>query len=139
LFTPEDEVQIRKRLEDIQHPVKLILFTQSSDCENCPDTEAIVRGLSELSEYLNLEVYDLQKDQAKAEQYKVTRVPALVLEGDRDYGIRFLGVPAGYEFASLLEDVVSIGKRQTGLDAETRAKVQAIEGPLNLKVFVTPG
>jgi glutaredoxin-like protein len=139
LFTPEDEVEIRKRLEDVQQSVKLILFTQSSDCETCPDTEAIVRALSELSDKLSLEVYDLQKDQAKAGQYKVTRVPTLVLEGDRDYGIRFVGIPAGYEFASLLENVISIGKRQSGLSDESRAKVQAIEGPLNLKVFVTPG
>jgi glutaredoxin-like protein len=139
LFTPEDEVEIKKRLDDVKQPVKLILFTQSADCETCPDTEALLRALAELSPNLHLEVYDLQKEQAKAEQYKITRVPTLVLEGDRDYGIRFLGIPSGYEFASLLEDVVSIGKRQSGLSSQTRAKVQAIEGPLNLKVFVTPG
>jgi alkyl hydroperoxide reductase subunit AhpF len=88
---------------------------------------------------LNLEIYDLQNDHEKAEQYKVTRVPTIILEGDRDYGIRFMGIPAGYEFASLLEDIVSIGKRQSGLSQESREKVQALKEPLNLKVFVTPG
>jgi glutaredoxin-like protein len=139
LFTPEDEVQIRKRLDDVSEPVKLILFTQTADCETCSDTETILRALSELSPKLNLEIYDLQKDQEKAEQFKVTRAPTIVLEGDRDYGIRFMGIPAGYEFASLLEDIVSIGKRQSGLSQESREKVQALKEPLNLKVFVTPG
>jgi len=139
LFTPEDEVQIRKRLEDVKDPVNMILFTQSTDCETCADTEALLRALSILSTNLILEVYDLQKDREKADQYKITRAPTTVLEGDRDYGIRFIGIPAGYEFASLLEDVVSIGKRRSGLSQESREKIQANKVPLNLKVFVTPG
>ena len=139
MFTPEDEVQIRKRLEDVKDPVKMILFTQSTDCETCADTEALLRALAILSTNLILEVYDLQKDREKADQYKITRAPTTVLEGDRDYGIRFIGIPAGYEFASLLEDVVSIGRRQSGLSQESREKIQAHTVPLNLKVFVTPG
>ena len=139
MFTPEDEVEIRKRLDDVTEPVKLILFTQSTDCETCEDTEKLLSALSKLSSKLILEVYDLQKDHEKAEQYKVTRAPTTILEGDRDYGIRFMGIPAGYEFASVLEDVVSIGRRQSGLSPESRQKIQANTVPLNLKIFVTPG
>jgi alkyl hydroperoxide reductase subunit AhpF len=117
----------------------MILFTQSSGCETCPDTEALLRAFAPLSANLILEVYDLEKNREKADQYKITRPPTIVLEGDRDYGIRFIGIPAGYEFASLLEDVVSIGKRRSGLSQESREKIQANKVPLNLKVFVTPG
>ncbi len=138
MFTPEDEVEIRKRLDDVTEPVKMILFTQT-DCETCDDTEALLSELSKLSTKLIFEVYDLQKDHEKAEQYKVTRAPTTILEGDRDYGIRFLGIPAGYEFASVLEDIVSIGRRQSGLSPESRQKIQANKIPVNLKVFVTPG
>jgi glutaredoxin-like protein len=139
LFTSEDEIEIKKRLEEVQNDVKLILFSQSLNCESCPETETLLRELSTLSDKLELEVLNPQLDRDKSEHYKITRVPALVLEGDRDYGIRYLGMPGGYEFASLLEDIISVGKRSSGLSDESRAKVQAVTEPLNLKVFVTPG
>lgn len=139
MFTPEDEIEIKKRLEEVQNDVKLILFTQSLDCESCPETETLLRELSALSDKLKFEVLNPQLDRDKSEQYKITRVPTLILEGDRDYGIRFMGMPGGYEFASLLEDIISVGKRSSCLSDASRAKVQAVTEPLNLKVFVTPG
>ena len=139
MFTPQDEIEINKRLEEVQDNVKLILFTQSLNCETCPETETLLRSLAALSEKLTLEVYNLHVDREKAEQYKVTRVPALILEGERDYGIRFLGMPGGFEFASLLEDLIAIGKRTSGLSEASREKIRAVTEPVNLKVFVTPG
>jgi glutaredoxin-like protein len=139
LFTPEDEIEIKKRLEDAQNDVKLILFSQSLNCESCPETETLLRELSALSDKLKFEVLNPQLDRDKAEQYKITHVPTLILEGDRDYGIRYMGMPGGYEFASLLEDIVSVGKRSSGLSEASREKIQAVTEPINLKVFVTPG
>jgi glutaredoxin-like protein len=139
LFTAEDEVEIKKRLEEIENNVKLILFTQSLNCETCPETEILIRELTKLSEKLTLEIYNPHVDREKAEQYKVSNTPTLILEGERDYGIRFLGMPGGYEFASLLEDLISVGKRSSGLSEASREKVQAVTETLNIKVFVTPG
>jgi glutaredoxin-like protein len=139
LFTPEDEIEIKKRLEEVENDVKLILFSQSLNCESCPETETLLRELSGLSDKLKFEVLNPQLDGDRSEQYKITRVPTLILEGDRDYGIRYMGMPGGYEFASLLEDIISVGKRSSGLSEASRAKVQAVTEPLNLKVFVTPG
>jgi alkyl hydroperoxide reductase subunit AhpF len=85
-----------------------------------------------------LEVCNPYIDRDKAQQYAVTRVPTLVIEGERDYGIRYLGVPGGYEFAAILEDVVAVGKRDSGLSEASREKLRALSEPLNLKVFVTP-
>ena len=139
MFTTEDEIEIKKRLEEVQNDVKLILFTQSLNCESCPETETLLKELAALSEKLTLETYNPHVDREKAEQYKVTRAPTLILEGDRDYGIRFTGMPGGYEFASLLEDIISVGRRSSGLSDASREKVKAVTEPLNLKVFVTPG
>ncbi len=139
MFTPEDEIEIKKRLEEIENNVKLVLFTQSLNCESCPETEILLRELSALSDKLSLEILNPHVDREKAEQYKVTLTPALILEGERDYGIRFFGMPGGYEFASLLEDVIAVGKRSSGLSEVSREKLQAVTEPLNIKVFVTPG
>lgn len=139
MFTSEDEIEIQKRLEEAENNVKLILFTQSLNCESCPQTEVLLRELAALSDKLTLEILNPHVDREKAEQYKITRTPALILEGERDYGIRFFGMPGGYEFASLLEDIIAVGKRSSGLSEASREKVQAVTEPLNIKVFVTPG
>lgn len=119
--------------------VKVLLFVQTFECPGCPETEVLLKALAELSNQLKLEIYNPQIDRDKAAQYKIERVPAIVLEGDRDYGIRYFGTPSGYEFASLLEDLVSVGKRASGLSEASRQKIQTLTEPLNLKVFVTPG
>ena len=139
MFDPQDEIEIKKRLSQMEHDVKVILFTQSLNCETCPDTERLLKAVAELSERVKLETLNPMIDRDRAEQYGVTRVPAIILEGDRDYGIRYFGIPAGYEFASLLEDLVATGKRQSGLSDASKELIGKLTEPLNLKVFVTPG
>lgn len=118
---------------------KIVLLSAPSNDEASEETERLVRALAELSPKLKLDVYDPQNSGEMLQKYHVTEIPTLILEGDRDYGIRYLGTPNGYEFASLLEDVVAIGKRESGLSEESRKLVQSLTEPLDLKVFVTPG
>lgn len=138
LFNSQDEQEIRKRLSLITQRVKMVLFTQTLDCDTCLDTEQLLKAVAELSDQVDLEILNLHVDRDRAQQYGVSRVPALVIEGDRDYGIRYYGIPGGYEFASLLEDLVAIGKRDSGLSEASKEKIQNLTEPLNLKVFVTP-
>lgn len=138
LFTAEEEQEIKKRLSEITNDVKLVLFTQTFNCDTCVETEALMRAVCELSERLKLEILNPHVNRERAEQYKVERVPALIVEGDRDYGIRYFGAPGGYEFASLLEDLVAVGKRESGLSEASKEKIRALTEPLHLKVFVTP-
>lgn len=149
VFSPQDELEIKNRLSEVVHDVRMVLFANpvrkivllsgSSNDEVSEETERLVRALSELSPKLKLDVYDPQDSGEMLQKYRVTEIPTLILEGDRDYGIRYLGTPNGYEFASLLEDVVAIGKRESGLSEESRNLVQSLTEPLDLKVFVTPG
>jgi glutaredoxin-like protein len=138
MFTPEDEKEIVSRLNQMTHDVKVILFSQSLNCETCPDTERLIRALAALSERIKLDVLNPMIDKDAATKYKVELVPTIILEGDRDYGIRYWGIPAGYEFACLLEDIVSIGKRESGLTEASKELIRELTEPLDLKVFVTP-
>jgi glutaredoxin-like protein len=138
MFRPEDEVEIKNRLSEITHDVKIVLFSQTFNCETCPETETLLKELAGLSERIKLELRNPQIDREEAARYKITMVPSVVIEGDRDYGIRYLGAPAGYEFACLLEDIVSVGKRESGLSEASKEKIRALSEPLNLKIFVTP-
>ena len=139
MFDPQDEIEIKKRLSEMNHDVRVILFTQTLNCETCPDTERLLKAVAALSDRIKLEILNPLIDRDQAAQYNISRVPAIILEGDRDYGIRYFGIPGGYEFASLLEGLVAVGKRESGLSDSSKEWIAKITEPLNLKVFVTPG
>src|SRR5687768_9008910 len=132
MFDPQDEIEIKKRLSEITHDVRVVLFTQSLNCESCPDTERLLKAVAALSEKIKLEILNPMIDRDRAAQYNVDRVPAIIVEGEKDYGIRYFGIPGGYEFASLLEALVAAGKRKSGLSETSIALIQKLTDPLNL-------
>lgn len=69
--------------------------------------------------------------------YGVDKIPAIVVEGKKDYGIRFYGVPAGYEFTSFLEAIKAVSAGELGLAAETKEALRRLKEPLHLQIFVT--
>ena len=63
---------------------------------------------------------------------------ATVIQAEKDSGIRFYGIPSGYEFTSLLEDIIDVSKGDSGLSEASKALVKEIKQPVHLQVFVTP-
>ena len=124
-------------LAKVANPVRLLLFTQVSECQFCKDALGLAQELRGLSDRLSLEVYDLQKDVAKAAEYRVDKVPAFVVAGERDYGIRYYGVPAGFEFSTLLSLIELVGARNGGLKPETMTKLAGLTSPADIQMFVT--
>ena len=133
-----DRQTVRDRLKDLPDPVKLINFTQELECQYCRETRNLLGEVVELSDQLSLEVYNFQIDKDKVEQYRIDKIPATVIEGAKDYGIRYYGIPAGYEFASVLEDIISVSQGESGLSAKSKDKIQTITEPVHIQVFVTP-
>jgi glutaredoxin-like protein len=82
-------------------------------------------------------VYDFQKSQDKAESYGIDKIPAIVIEGGRDYGIRLFGVPSGYEFATLVEDIINVSKGDPGLSPKTMEQISKVNRPVHIQVFIT--
>ena len=133
----------RQQVQDIlaknlQGPVRLVMFTQEIECEFCAQTRELVEEISGLSDLVESQVYDLVADKRMAEQYSVDKIPAIAVVGDQDYGVRFYGIPSGYEFTTLIEGIVNVSNRQSGLSAETREALEGVHEPVHLQVFVTP-
>jgi glutaredoxin-like protein len=124
-------------LGKVANPVRLVLFTQENDCQFCKDAVGLANELVGLSDKLAIEVYDLEKDAARAAEYRVDKVPAFVIAGEKDYGIRYYGVPAGYEFTTLLTLVDLVGSRDSGLKPESRSKLSSMTKPADIQMFVT--
>ena len=138
MINDEQKTQIQEIMGRMEAPVKLVHFTQEINVEFAREARGILEDLSELSDKLSLETYNLQLDREQAAQWKIDRVPATAVVGEKDYGIRFYGVPMGYEFSNLLDAIVSVSRADSGLESETRETLQKLTQPLHLMVFVTP-
>ncbi len=138
LISDRDRRKIQSLLADLAGPVRLVNFTQELACDYCRETEELVREVGELSDRIAVEVYNFQLDKDQVAKYRIDKIPAVVVEGAKDYGIRFYGIPLGYEFSALLEAIKDAGRGTTGLAPETKAALAAIQQPLHLQVYVTP-
>ncbi len=139
LLKEKDRKEITEILKDLPSNVKLIYFTQNFECEGCAITHEILNELAPLSDKLSLEVHDFVQEKPLAEKYGIDKLPALILEGpDGDHGIRYYGIPAGYEFASLLADIRMVATGDSGLSAATRTALSELKSDIHLQVFVTP-
>jgi glutaredoxin-like protein len=138
LIPDEHKEHIKSQLaESLVNPVRLIMFTQELECGYCAQTKQLVYELAALNDKIQAEVRDFVADAELAKQYGVDKVPAIVLLGAKDYGIRFYGLPYGYEFQTLLSALSIVSKGRTELSEETKAKLRAITTPVHVQVFVT--
>lgn len=138
LIGEQDAIEIRERLKEMVNPVKLVHFTQTLNLEYGREAKQLLEELVKLSDKLSLEVYNFLLDKEKVAEYGIDKVPATVIRNEKDYGIRFYGLPAGYEFSTLLDAVLAVSKGDSGLREETKEKLRKVTQPLHLEVFVTP-
>jgi alkyl hydroperoxide reductase subunit AhpF len=139
LLREEDRQAVQQRLEGLREPVQLIHFTQTLGCEYCPETRQLLEEVAALSDKVQLRVLNLQIDREEAARYDIDRVPATLVEaGGKDAGNRYLGLPSGYEFGSLLETMLLVSRGDSGLEPATRDRLAQVREPLRLDVFVTP-
>jgi glutaredoxin-like protein len=136
-ITEEDRKILEKEFEKLERPVTMIFFTQEFECQYCQLTRELLNELVVLSDKLRLKNYDFVKDKPEVEKYSVDKIPAIVLHGEKDYGIRFYGVPAGYEFTTLIEDIIDVSRARTDLSETTKETLRKLENPIHIQVFIT--
>lgn len=150
-----DRTTLSQRFADeMQDDVVLQLFTTKplglfipgrEECVSCPDAEALLGEVAALSPHLRLEQHDLAADREVATTAGVDRVPALVLRGADGVpagAVRFFGLPSGYEFMTLVDDIIDISRGASPLSEDSQEQVRdalaAAKEPLHIQVFVTP-
>jgi alkyl hydroperoxide reductase subunit AhpF len=140
LLNDRDQAAVRREFEKLAGPVTLIVFSQELEAaELCRQNEALVREVAALApDSIAVEVLNLAIDRERAAAYGIDRVPAIVVEGARDYGIRFLGIPSGYEFSNLVDSIIVASSGAAGLSADTQRALAALTGDVEIKVFSTP-
>jgi alkyl hydroperoxide reductase subunit AhpF len=142
----QDAIAVRARLGEMTRPVRLVFFTEGSsgliipgrECRYCREAQRLLEDVASCSDQVTLEVHDRLSDPEAFAAYGIDRVPALVVLGAVDYGVRYYGLPAGYELATVLDIIVDASRGSGGLAAETAAALAAIPADVHLQVFVTP-
>lgn len=142
LLHEADRIAVRARLAGLARPVRLLVFISKAACAYCDETRHLAEELAALSDKVRAEVYVLEEAPEVARRYGIERVPAIVLLPDEvgaaDPGLRFFGIPAGYEFATLLDDLFAVAGQGQSLAPATLAWLEQLDRPLHLQVFVTP-
>jgi alkyl hydroperoxide reductase subunit AhpF len=139
---------LSKQLADLfagqlQHSVEIVYFSKQDSCEACDDAYHLLTEITNLSDKLFLRIFDMDENPKTAQQYNIQHAPGLLIAGREadgllDYGIRFTGIPSGYEFNSLIQGIIYVSKRDSGLKPGIRNELRNINNPVNLKIFVTP-
>ena len=135
--------QIGEAFAELREPVQVLFFGSQEQCEYCDDTLKLVEEVTGLSEKLSVQAFDMQADAEVAANYHVTMAPGLVIagvneDGPVDYGVRYAGIPSGHEFSSLIQDLILVSGRDSGLSPQTREFLTGLKEPVMLQVFVTP-
>ena len=137
-------LEVRNQLKDIfekefKEPVTIKLFSQAIGCESCETVEALIEELRSAvgEDKIAYELYSPVIDKEKAEEYGIDRIPTIVIEGEKDYGIRYIGLPAGLEFSTLVQGILQVSKREPKLAPQTIEQLKNIDIPIELMVFVT--
>jgi len=141
----------RKKFEaELVNPVKLILFTQEpsrlilpdsvrgQECPFCQETRQLLEEITRLSPKLELEIHDFLAEKELAETLGVDKIPAILIHGQKKYGLRFFGFPGGYEYGSLLKAIIQASQDKTDLKESTRKALSKIDSAVHIQVFVTP-
>lgn len=143
LLNDKDRKAVREQLDQgLQRQVTMALFTSAEHCELCDVTAELVEEIAGIHPLLRVARYDLAADAARAAELGVDKAPAIVVLGgeeDQDYGVRFYGIPSGYEFITLLEALRMVGSDSAELQPATRTFLSELTQPMHLQVFVTPG
>lgn len=143
LLNDDVRSQVSEAFTELREPVQILFFGSKEQCEYCDDTLKLVEEIASLSDKLSVQTFDMEADPEVADNYNVSLTPGLVIaaesdDGPVDYGVRYAGIPSGHEFSSLIQDLLLVSGRDSGLNEQTREFLANLKEPVYLQVFVTP-
>jgi alkyl hydroperoxide reductase subunit AhpF len=138
--------QVRERFaERLSEPVQLKLYLRPGSgrlilpsgmgCPTCEEARELAEDLQEAApEQIQLEVIDVTTQDSD-----VTELPTLTLAfPGEEPRIRWQGLPAGYEFATVVDAIERVSTGEHGLSEATVQRLTKVTEPLEVMVFATP-
>lgn len=138
-FNADTKAKITDILRQMVNPVHVLLFTDAAGCDTCAETSQLLSEFAETNPKIQLSLLDIKTDAAQAASYGIDRVPSFVLLDDKKTyrGVKFNGIPAGHEINSFISALIEMSGLDIKYPADVLARIQKIDKPVNIKVFVT--
>jgi alkyl hydroperoxide reductase subunit AhpF len=139
LLRADEEAKVREWFALLERPVELAVAlgpeetprAGSGDVDFGAEMVRVCEELAALGESVTCRIED--------EPDGFPRFPAVSIRPDgRDSGVRYDGLPWGYELGSLIGAIVEAGRDEPSLRPESRAALDELDRDLALDVFVTP-
>jgi len=135
--------QINDAFAEMKEPVQILYFGSQENCDYCAETRQLLEEVTAINDKLELSVYDIDEDQDIATKFNVSNAPGIVIAAKNgstvtNLGIQYSGIPSGHEFNTLINDILMVSRRNSGLNEATREFLKNLDKPLHLQVFVTP-
>lgn len=148
VMIPEQDQQfLRDRFTDeLENEVTIIALTRKVEgldqpgleCEFCKETEQLVNEVAGLSDKINVRTHEYSPEDSLVRKLAIDKIPAVLIVSDDNTGVRFFGIPGGFEFSSLVEDVIDVSRGRTDLPLEIKNRIRDIDQEVHIQIFVTP-
>jgi alkyl hydroperoxide reductase subunit F len=139
LLRADEEAKVRDWFAELERPVELLVavgpeetpLAGAGDVDFGAEMVRVCEELAQLGDGVSCRI--------EHEPEGFPRFPAVSIRPEgRDAGLRYDGLPWGYELGSIVGAVVEAGRAEPSLRPESRAALEALERDLALDVFVTP-
>lgn len=139
VFRPEEERAVRRHLEALERPVELALVLGPEESlPGAPDVDFGARArelLEDVAALSDLVTVSVREQPALGAEL----FPAIaVLPEGEDVGLRYFGLPWGYELTTIVGACVEAGRSGTRLGSATVAALEGLDRDFSVDVFVTP-
>src|SRR4051794_1548951 len=139
LLRSAEEANVREWFAELERPVELLVAlgpeetprAGSGDVDFGAEMVRVCEGVAELGESVTWRVEERPEG--------FPRFPAVSVRPEgRDVGVRYDGLPWGYELGSLVGAIVDAGRAEPTLRPESLEALDDLDRDLTLDVFVTP-
>ena len=131
-------IDIAKTLGDLAGPVTLRYYTSDVESWYSAAERSLLERIARASPKIRLDVHADRWDPEREAAVGIRRTPAIAVAGERDTGIRYYGLPDGYELEIFLGVVRAVSGHPPSLSAESVARLRALPRPVHLEVIVSP-
>lgn len=130
---------MRDHFKTFTNPVTLLYFNSSEhNPEYCDATRSILDEIAPISTNVSVRILDFDKEKEHVDRYCIIKPPAIVIQSETDRGLRYYGIPSGYEFSTLIHSMSMVGKNRIDISPEIREWASAVNQKVEIFVFVTP-
>jgi len=112
--------------QELKNDVKIV-YHEDEKAQLNKETKELLEEVASLNDKISVEI--TQDGDVK---------PSFNLFGVNKGTVRFMGIPSGHEFSTLVSSIVMVSNGEHKLSEETVKFLEGLDKPLDLKVFITP-